>query len=184
MAAGGAGSDDRSDRYSRPQTAWSVRNQQGAVGSRGVSPPVVPGCHRSNLLRAPRFRSPPHTSLRPNWWLGVVSSGGRLPLHATGSGKVLLAYGPGDLLAEVMANSLSRYTPRHGHAGTPTTSPDKDSPRRRRLRERGNVDGQVAVASPMPASPAGAVSLATTVYIPVGAGRHPGSRNSLSKSDS
>ena len=118
----------------------------------------------SNWLRAPRFRSPPHTSLRPNWWVGVVLErvegggyqtgcgcgksvrrltrenvrlaildgtvalyiekitgrgaakvasrrGGRLPLLATGVGKVQLAYGPGDLFAEVMANGLTRYTP-------------------------------------------------------------------------
>ena len=37
--------------------------------------------------------------------------GGRLPLLATGVGKVQLAYGPGDLFAEVMANGLTRYTP-------------------------------------------------------------------------
>ena len=40
----------------------------------------------------------------------VSRRGGRLPLHATGVGKVLLAYGPEDLLAEVLANGLTRYT--------------------------------------------------------------------------
>ncbi len=37
-------------------------------------------------------------------------AGGRLPLHATGVGKVLLAYGSDDLLAAVLANGLTRYT--------------------------------------------------------------------------
>ena len=36
--------------------------------------------------------------------------GGRLPLHASSVGKVLLAYGPDDLLANVLANGLTRYT--------------------------------------------------------------------------
>ena len=40
----------------------------------------------------------------------VSRRGGRLPLHATGVGKVLLAYAPPDLFAEVMANGLTRYT--------------------------------------------------------------------------
>lgn len=37
--------------------------------------------------------------------------GGRLPLHATGVGKVLLAHGPDALLREVVAAGLRRYTP-------------------------------------------------------------------------
>lgn len=42
---------------------------------------------------------------------GTVSGlGGRLPLHATGVGKVLLAYGSHDLLAAVLAHGLTRYT--------------------------------------------------------------------------
>jgi DNA-binding IclR family transcriptional regulator len=36
--------------------------------------------------------------------------GGRLPLHATGVGKVLLAFGPRELLDEVLAAGLRRYT--------------------------------------------------------------------------
>ena len=36
---------------------------------------------------------------------------GRLPLHATGVGKVLLAYGPPGLVDEVIAAGLPRYTP-------------------------------------------------------------------------
>jgi DNA-binding IclR family transcriptional regulator len=37
--------------------------------------------------------------------------GGRLPLHATGVGKVLLAYAPPEFLEEVLARGLKRYTP-------------------------------------------------------------------------
>jgi DNA-binding IclR family transcriptional regulator len=37
--------------------------------------------------------------------------GGRLPLHATGVGKVLLAFAPPDLLTELVEAGLRRYTP-------------------------------------------------------------------------
>ncbi len=37
--------------------------------------------------------------------------GGRLPLHATGVGKVLLAYAPKSLQDEVLAHELKRFTP-------------------------------------------------------------------------
>jgi DNA-binding IclR family transcriptional regulator len=37
--------------------------------------------------------------------------GGRLPLHATGVGKVLLAHAPPELLAELVDAGLRRYTP-------------------------------------------------------------------------
>jgi DNA-binding IclR family transcriptional regulator len=37
--------------------------------------------------------------------------GGRLPLHATGVGKVLLAYAPEEFVEEVIARGLERYTP-------------------------------------------------------------------------
>ena len=37
--------------------------------------------------------------------------GGRLPLHATGVGKVLLAYGPQQLLHEIVEAGLRRFTP-------------------------------------------------------------------------
>jgi DNA-binding IclR family transcriptional regulator len=40
----------------------------------------------------------------------LVRRGGRLPLHATGAGKVLLAYAPRRLLNEVIAAGLKRYT--------------------------------------------------------------------------
>jgi DNA-binding IclR family transcriptional regulator len=40
----------------------------------------------------------------------VAGPAGRLPLHATGVGKVLLAYGSDDLLAAVLASGLTRYT--------------------------------------------------------------------------
>jgi DNA-binding IclR family transcriptional regulator len=38
--------------------------------------------------------------------------GGRLPLHATGVGKVLLAFGPDRLVEDVIAAGLTRYTAR------------------------------------------------------------------------
>jgi DNA-binding IclR family transcriptional regulator len=41
----------------------------------------------------------------------VTRRGGRLPLHATGVGKVLLAHAPEELVAEVLSNTLKRYTP-------------------------------------------------------------------------
>jgi DNA-binding IclR family transcriptional regulator len=37
--------------------------------------------------------------------------GGRLPLHATGVGKVLLAYSPPSFVREVVSRGLSRHTP-------------------------------------------------------------------------
>lgn len=37
--------------------------------------------------------------------------GGRLPLHATGVGKVLLAHAPPEVLTAVLENGLRRYTP-------------------------------------------------------------------------
>jgi DNA-binding IclR family transcriptional regulator len=40
-----------------------------------------------------------------------VRKGGRLPLHATGAGKVLLAYAPKQLLSNLVAAGLRRYTP-------------------------------------------------------------------------
>ena len=36
---------------------------------------------------------------------------GRMPLHATGVGKVLLAYAPAELVDEVIKRGLTRYTP-------------------------------------------------------------------------
>lgn len=41
----------------------------------------------------------------------VTRRGGRLPLHATGVGKILLAYASEDVVAEVLSNDLRRYTP-------------------------------------------------------------------------
>lgn len=41
----------------------------------------------------------------------VTRRGGRLPLHATGVGKVLLAHAPPELLEQVLAGGLKRYTP-------------------------------------------------------------------------
>jgi DNA-binding IclR family transcriptional regulator len=41
----------------------------------------------------------------------ITRRGGRLPLHATGVGKVLLAHGPEALVAEILSSNLKRYTP-------------------------------------------------------------------------
>jgi DNA-binding IclR family transcriptional regulator len=41
----------------------------------------------------------------------VTRRGGRLPLHATGVGKVLLAHASEELVAEVLSNRLKRFTP-------------------------------------------------------------------------
>jgi DNA-binding IclR family transcriptional regulator len=38
-------------------------------------------------------------------------AGGRLPLHATGAGKVLLAYAPPEVLSAVVGGGMRRYTP-------------------------------------------------------------------------
>jgi DNA-binding IclR family transcriptional regulator len=37
--------------------------------------------------------------------------GGRLPLHATGVGKVLLAHAPPEVVSAVMGGEMRRYTP-------------------------------------------------------------------------
>jgi DNA-binding IclR family transcriptional regulator len=89
----------------------------------------------------------------------VSRPGGRLPLHATGVGKVLLAYGPDDLLADVLANGLTRYTTRTivlpGHLRRALT----------KVRHEGVAfaneemsTGSVSVASPVLASPGSAIA--------------------------
>ena len=94
----------------------------------------------------------------------VSRRGGRLPLHATGVGKVLLAYAPGDLLAEVLANGLTRYTPHTivmpGHLRRALT----------KIRREGvafaNEEmsmGTVSVASPILASPTSAIAALAVV---------------------
>ena len=94
----------------------------------------------------------------------VSRRGGRLPLHATGVGKVLLAYGPEDLLAEVLANGLTRYTAHTivmpGHLRRALT----------KIRREGvafaNEEmsiGTVSVASPILASPASAIAALAVV---------------------
>jgi DNA-binding IclR family transcriptional regulator len=40
----------------------------------------------------------------------VTRRGGRGPLHATGVGKILLAYAPKELVAEVLSSNLKRYS--------------------------------------------------------------------------
>lgn len=45
--------------------------------------------------------------------VGLASQvGGRLPLHSSGVGKVLLAHAPPELLDDLVARGLDRYTPR------------------------------------------------------------------------
>src|SRR5437764_10655663 len=41
----------------------------------------------------------------------ISRSGGRLPLHSTGVGKVLLAYAPKTVVHQYCEESLSRHTP-------------------------------------------------------------------------
>jgi DNA-binding IclR family transcriptional regulator len=41
----------------------------------------------------------------------LTRRGGRLPLHATGVGKVLIAYASEELISEVLSHDLKRYTP-------------------------------------------------------------------------
>jgi DNA-binding IclR family transcriptional regulator len=41
----------------------------------------------------------------------VTRRGGRLPLHATGVGKALLAYAPEEFVSELFSKELKRYTP-------------------------------------------------------------------------
>jgi DNA-binding IclR family transcriptional regulator len=94
----------------------------------------------------------------------VSRRGGRLPLHATGVGKVLLAYGPEELLAEILANGLKRYTAHTivmpGHLRRALT----------KIRREGvafaNEEmsmGSVSVASPILASPAEAIAALAVV---------------------
>jgi DNA-binding IclR family transcriptional regulator len=55
-------------------------------------------------LYVERVAGPQPVAARARRW-------GRMPLHATGAGKVLLAYAPGELVDEVVAAGLVRYTP-------------------------------------------------------------------------
>jgi DNA-binding IclR family transcriptional regulator len=41
----------------------------------------------------------------------VTRRGGRLPLHATGVGKALLAHAPEEFVSEILSGDLKRYTP-------------------------------------------------------------------------
>jgi DNA-binding IclR family transcriptional regulator len=76
--------------------------------------------------------------------------GERLPLHATGAGRVLLAFGPPELLEKVLATGLTRYTPHTVVAPGPLK---RDLAEIRRtgvafVREELTL-GRVSVASPM-----------------------------------
>jgi len=86
----------------------------------------------------------------------VVSRvGSRLPLHATGVGKVLLAHAPGDVLDQVLA-SLTRLTP------YTVTQPE----RLRRQLEKVRSDGYATTTEEMTL---GACSVAVPVRAPDGA---------------
>jgi DNA-binding IclR family transcriptional regulator len=81
----------------------------------------------------------------------VVSRvGGRLPLHATGPGKVLLAHAPPSVLAEVLAAGLPRYA-----SGT-ITDPYELQRALAEIRQTGHclsreemTDGAASVAAPV-----------------------------------
>lgn len=68
--------------------------------------------------------------------------GGRLPLHATGVGKVLLAYSPPELLGELVEAGLRRYTPAHRRrARPPAPRARRGAANGHRLRARGDEPG-------------------------------------------
>ncbi|WP_072690750.1 IclR family transcriptional regulator [Rhodococcus marinonascens] len=96
----------------------------------------------------------------------VGRAGGRLPLHASSGGLVLLAFGGGELLDEVLAAGLKRFTP-----STITTEhrlrSTLDDIRRTgwvACREHLNV-GTLAVAAPVSRS-TGEVVAAVSVVVP------------------
>jgi DNA-binding IclR family transcriptional regulator len=94
----------------------------------------------------------------------VSRRGGRLPLHATGVGKVLLAYGPEDLLGEVLANGLTRYTAHTivmpGHLRRALTKVRREGVA---FANEEMSMGTVSVASPILASPAQAIAALAVV---------------------
>jgi DNA-binding IclR family transcriptional regulator len=105
--------------------------------------------------------------LRARDAVGVVSRvGGRLPLHATGVGQVLLAFAPAELQEEVLAGPLPALTPR--------TVVDPDQLRRvlAEVRRTGLAicDGQVELHSLSVAAPvrsaSGEVVAALSVVVP------------------
>ena len=57
-----------------------------------------------DALYVERIRGPKSVAI-------VTRPGGRLPLHATGVGKVLLAYAPPDFIEQVIARGLAKMTP-------------------------------------------------------------------------
>lgn len=94
--------------------------------------------------------------------------GGRFPLHPTGVGRVLLAWAPAEVVAEVLGGRLERFTP--------LTTTDPDALRRvlDEVRSRGYAvnDRQVtldslSVAAPV-RQPDGAVIAALSVVVPAG----------------
>jgi DNA-binding IclR family transcriptional regulator len=95
----------------------------------------------------------------------AVSRGGdRLPLHATGVGKVLLAYGPEDLVADVLAHGLTRYTAHTivlpGQLRRALTKVRRDGVA---FANEEMSAGSVSVASPVFASPGSAIAALAVV---------------------
>jgi DNA-binding IclR family transcriptional regulator len=99
--------------------------------------------------------------------VSVVSQvGGRLPLHATGPGKVLLAYAPPAVLDEVLAAGLTR------HARGTITDPDELRRILADIRQSGHsisreemTDGAASVAAPV-TDGSGPVIAAISVVVP------------------
>ncbi|WP_410657100.1 IclR family transcriptional regulator [Amycolatopsis sp. lyj-112] len=97
----------------------------------------------------------------------VVSRiGGRLPLHATGVGKVLLAWAPEDVQRQVLA-TLTRVTP------YTITQPGRLREQMRRIRREGHAQtveemspGACSVAVPIRPSAAGDVVAALGLVVP------------------
>ena len=68
---------------------------------------------------------------------GATRRGGRLPLHATAVGKVLLAYGPDSLFREMSPTGWPATPRTPSSPGAPSADAGRDPPHRDRLRTRG-----------------------------------------------
>jgi DNA-binding IclR family transcriptional regulator len=92
----------------------------------------------------------------------------RLPLHATGPGKILLAHAPDDVVARILAGPLHRL------ARNTITDPDVLHDALAAIRESGycisreeTTDGASSVAAPV-RGPGGDVAAAISVVVPAG----------------
>ncbi|WP_051183760.1 IclR family transcriptional regulator [Amycolatopsis balhimycina] len=94
---------------------------------------------------------------------------GRLPLHVSSSGQVLLAFGPASLQTEIMSQPLARYTERT------ITRPEVLRPRLAEIRERGfalcaghlHPEAQ-SIAVPIRRSASSVVAASLSVVLPNG----------------